>query len=896
MRYCCCRLICTVLALLTLCCVSAVAQSQGAGALVASSEERVDLSLARRASAAVNRASLAAGRAYIAVLRTAGEMQYVAGQQTTLPSLTAPQPLSGGIGRTRGALQDAISDVEHAYRRADSYRATAREIMHGSLPAVPGPTAVPEWAESVKKQALLQQPLNPTTRDLVLYLEELAFRIEQLAQETEICEEQAIGLAELATAKRSAPTVQPTRKSWRYLGPSGIPDGEGFNGSRVPVSGRVTSLAVIGQPGRGSFLLVGSALGGVWRSEDLGRTWRDTFDRDVPHAIGALAVDAHLPGRVYAGTGEANVAFRDFVIRGDRVIPGGRGGGLLRSDDGGRTWSRIRDDPFVGAAFAEITASGVPGIVLAATTGGLYRSLNYGEAWSRLDFGVPDAETRAATSVVFNSERPTEAFVAIWGLGVFRTNDIDAAKPAWERISGGLPLSNVGRIKLAWSSANPNVVYALIGTADHRLRGLYVSEDSGQVWSRIEGAPDLLRGQGFYHLLLAAHPREVHTVFVGGAGERQRDQSSLYRVSWIGSRWSATPIGAEMHIDFHAMAFDPNEPNRILVGNDGGVWLSEDGGRSWTARNDGLGITQVIRVAQHPSDTRIVFAGTQDNGTLRYEEGRPWQHVDNGDGGAVLIDHGNPETVYNVFFGHRIARSDSGGMAGTFSPVYPRIQPSVTPFLSPVDLNPETSAELALGADRVYLSPDRGRSWVAVDLPLMRSVDPLRVSVVSVLRWLSGNTIAIGTSNGEVFLLERRESRWSLRRFGGSELWGGERYIAAISPGLRAGELLIGLDAIEGPTLWSLSLSAMNEVKTVPIPHGFPGSVYAIITTPNSTGMILVGSDTGVFASEDAGTTWTAIGADLPAVPVLDISLHPGAPLIRIGTFGRGVWELRLTD
>jgi hypothetical protein len=456
-------------------------------------------------------------------------------------------------------------------------------------------------------------------------------------------------------------------------------------------------------------------------------------------------------------------------------------------------------------------------------------------------------------------------------------------------------LSNVGRARLAWSESNPKTLFALVSTADHLLRGLYVTSDEGVHWAKIDGVPDLLRGQGFYHMALALHPRADDIVFLGGAGDRRRDESSLYRLERRGNRWIPSAIGGEMHVDFHAVVFDPADVDRVFAANDGGIWRSEDGGGTWSDCNDGLGITQVISLAQHPWRSDIMLAGTQDNGTLRHQGAAGWLHVDNGDGGAVMFDPQTPNIVYNVFLGHRLARSDDGGRAGSFVPSYPDVSVTDSAFLSPYDINLDRPSELVLGADRVYLSSNRGRTWQRIDYRFADGGDGLRRVVISAVRWLFDDVIVVGTSNGQIFKLVRDQGTWAVMRVADGVRWGGEASVAALVPDTRADELLVALDTRERSPLWRVHLSH-PVAAPVDLSAGLAGPVFTAAVHPCDAELMFAGTESGVFVSRGMPARWERLGRGLPTVPAFALVFDLERNYLRIGTFGRGVWEISVSS
>ncbi|HEX6861520.1 MAG TPA: hypothetical protein VF414_01830, partial [Thermoanaerobaculia bacterium] len=704
----------------------------------------------------------------------------------------------------------------------------------------------------------------------------------------------AVALAAAAGAgapvpEASAPEASaPGPCSWVPLGPFAVPRGEGYDGTRVPVSGRVSALAL--DPGDPSVVYLGSALGGVWRSPDAGASWLPVSDGEASLAIGALAVDPVQAGIVYAGTGEANLAFRLQFVQDDRPLSGHRGRGVLKSADGGRSWRLLGEQALRGLAFAEMSVSPhQPSLLLAATTGGLFRSLDRGESWSRLERDLPAAAPQAmATSVAFHPGDPDVAYAAFWGKGVYRSDDVRSPAPAWKQLFGGLPLSNLSRTGLAVSPAGPDTLYALAATADSDLRGFYVSEDRGESWDQVAGAPDLLQGQGFFNLLLAAHPVQKGVVYLGGSGRRQEHPSSLYRGSRVNGRWRFTPLGPELHIDLHALVFDPRDPDVLFVGTDGGVWRTRDGGRTWEARNAGLATLQFTRIDQHPASGAFLIGGTQDNGTLLFRGGPVWDQGDNGDGGFVAVDPARPEVVYNEFTLHKIARSEQAGAYGSFVPIHPEVRGGRSVFLAPFALDPDSPGVLALGLERVHRSADSGRTWEALTIDLSRGwTSRQKVNAISALLYARRDLMYAGTSDGKVWRLAESEGVWRADDLTARpDAPPGERYVTdlALAPG-NQDLLYVAFDGEAGPGLW---LHRGGGWRGLTLPEA---QVFAVEVEPREPAVIYAGTAQGLYRSRDAGATWSAFDEGLPRTSVFDLQRHRTLPLLRAATHGRGVWE-----
>ncbi|MEP3225643.1 MAG: hypothetical protein ABJO01_06685 [Parasphingorhabdus sp.] len=844
-----------------------------------------------RANAALARISLASQRSYVALHRIRDEVALANSVKRQQIELATPKQLPKILPDQKMGWIRSLGLAETEFQKSILYYQTARKIFPHRFPVKREIIGEPKWLEAIRTP--LQIPSEDSeVGKFVEYLDQIAFRSEQSVQNIEIVENQSIALREMKenTSPISQRPSDLNNNAWEFLGPSGIPEGEGYNGARVPVSGRVTSLLYRSDQDGTSLMLAGSAHGGIWKSSDKGTSWRPTSDFATSLAIGALAFDRSNPNRIYAGTGEANVAFRKRVIEGDRALPGTKGRGILISNDGANTWHTIQSDPFVGHSFSEIAVSGDSKQVFAATTNGLYLSHNQGVSWNKITINKK-FPNEASTAVVVHEKRPRHAFTAIWGRGVFQNKSIDRNPNSWIQVTGGLPLSNIGRIRLSWAPSNPETIYALIGTADHRLRGLYVSHDEARSWDRIDVAPDLLRGQGFYHIMLGVDPHDHKRIYVGGAGDRTLHPSSLYKIEDENDKWYATPVGSEMHVDFHAIAFDVRKRGDVVVGNDGGVWRSEDSGQSWTPLNDGLGITQVISITQS-SDNQAIFVGTQDNGTLKYQPNTIWQHVDNGDGGRVVVDPESPNIVYNVFFAHRIARSEDFGKKGTFRPIYPEVTSGEIPFLSPFALNPERSNEIVLAADQLYFSNDRGNTWISLPLEISESSEELKVSVVSYLDW-HDDGIILGTSTGDIIKLNRKFGNWRVTRLNNSDDWFKEPYITAILKNKNRDQFLVSIIGDQASNLWRRQKSGKLVQVDLQLEEGEAfDSILDLEEHPSFKTKVLLGTDRGIYVYDTTSGAIKKLGEGLPAVPVMEISIDRSSGTILVGTFGRGIWKL----
>lgn len=751
-------------------------------------------------------------------------------------------------------------------------------------------SGVPEWVDPVTSQYHLLPPSSDNKNELLDYIERLVFAIEKTGQRIEVRETQAIALKGLVMVRSNPDPV------WQFIGPSVIPNGEGHDGSRVPVSGRVPTLAI--DWSENGSLIVGSAIGGIWRGKQFGTSWEALTDDQPILATGSVATTPVAPSLIVVGTGEANIAFRSLAVTGDRLLAGQSGNGVLRSTDFGQSWEVLASDLFDDEAFSEIEfLPGSGNKLLAAATSGLFLSEDVGETWVDITPPAPaiSSNFRPATSIAVDPRNADIAYVGIWGEGIYKTVNLLSQNRRWKRLRGGLPLSNLGRLELDIANKNPDALIALYSTSDHNFRGVFYSSSAGATWDPIAGFPDVLQGQGFYNMLAGFHLDNPSVAFIGGVGHRPNEASSLFRLEISDDGWSFTPVGGEMHVDFHDLKFDPRTPGIVYASNDGGVWRSADSGETWVAINDGLGITQVIKLAARSLPENYIIAGTQDNGTITYTADRGWLHGDDGDGGYVAIDPFDQSIVFSTFFQHRIARSEKRGDPGTFKKAHPTslVNPSKVALLAPFALNPYVEGEIILGADQLYLSHNRGVDWIGYDFDFTGPSERIRKSVISTVKVFEQDLIAVGTSDGRVWIVERDGQVLQpkmLTTIGSEEI--GLSYVSDILNLSTETKNSFLVSISDGPTAGLYSIKAKNDTLTS-VEKIYSGAVNTIESSPDGANLTLLGTNEGVMVFDQSAGSVKPFGKGLPKVPVFDLELDETGKLYA-GTFGRGVWQTYL--
>jgi photosystem II stability/assembly factor-like uncharacterized protein len=680
------------------------------------------------------------------------------------------------------------------------------------------------------------------------------------------------------------------------LGPLAIPGGQTQQGDRrLLVTGRITAIAV--DPTDANTLYAATALGGVWKTGDGGRRWAPKSDREISFAIGALLLDPADPRTVYAGTGEGNFSGDSYY-----------GNGVLKSVDGGDTWTTLGEETFTGGRFSRLAAApapaGGPSTLFAATINGLFRCSDGGATWEAMTNGTPAAPA-AATDVAIDPTRPATVYAAFWPGGIFKSDDADTANPTWRRLAGGLPADGFTRTALGLSPSSPQTLFALIAntpasTPPYAIDRLFTSADGGATWTPIALPAGGLGGQGFYNLNVAVDPTTPNIVYLGAISlwKATRDPAS--------GAWTLADIGHGLHSDNHALAFDPTHHLVIYAGNDGGIYTSEDGGASWSdAMNHGLSITQFEFIDQHPESDAVVFGGTQDNGTEQYRNSPVFCHADDGDGGCCVIDASQPANVLSTYFGASPKRSTAGGGFGSWLDVKAGLAGNSL-FYPPLTLDATNSRNAALGTDRINLDSAQGTgSW-----PTKVSLPGIRGSV-SAINYCNSNLIYAGTTTGQVYRLTRGGGGGSGGSGGGASAWAavqigapplppawiwdigvrpdGPDILVVVMSGFGHSHVWRGaVSAGGGTAAWTDAGGATPNATLPDIP------VNSLAIDGNAPDTYYIGSDIGVFRTTDAGASWETFSDGLPACAIFDLRLHNPSRLLRAATHGRGLWERRL--
>lgn len=658
---------------------------------------------------------------------------------------------------------------------------------------------------------------------------------------------------------------------WRPLGPAGIfgADNGFFNSGPQLDAGRVTAVA---PSATGGPLVIGTASGGVWRSTF--GVWAPLTDNECALTTGAVTVDPVDPTVIYAGTGEYN--------------QNSNGCGLLRSSDGGSSWTTLGASTFRfsgggAVAFSRILVDRpVNGganstVLLAGTNVAVFRSPDGGTSWTNVLTGATASllPLPGRSGVVFagNSDNTTLA-----NRGVYRSGN---GGVSWTFLPAppGVTGSSIGRVELAASAAAAEQVYALIADRSSRkLLGLYVWNDAASSWST-RAAAGVYTGngrgdfgaQGTYDLAIAVDPRDEKRVYVAGIRAfRSTDGGETFK-----------PMGMEIHCDWHTIVVDPRNPDILYAGTDGGVFVSTDAGDTWTSRNAGLSITQYYPGISISPDGAKVMGGSQDNGTHTYTGSPLWNGFSGGDGGYTAINYNNPSIVYGEAqwstSGAYIIRKDATSSAFRTSGI---VASDRGAFIPPLIIDPVTPTKLYFATHRLYRSTDEARNWLPISGDLTKGTGQIRTVAVAKSDTL---TIYVGTSDAVV----------QVSRDGGATFTN----VSAGLPTKTITRVVIDPDDATHALVTVSGFGTGHVFETTTAGTSWKDiSGSGLIDAPvNAAAFIpglgfMVGTDVGVYQSTDGGVTWRSGPAGLPNVIVQDIVYAPAIKQVIAGTYGRGIF------
>jgi photosystem II stability/assembly factor-like uncharacterized protein len=685
---------------------------------------------------------------------------------------------------------------------------------------------------------------------------------------------------------------------WRLIGP--------FRGGRA--------VAATGVPGRPNEYYFGAVAGGIWKTENAGRTWQPIFDREPIASIGALAVAPSSPEIIYAGTGEAD-------MRSDISY----GHGVYKSADGGATWRNIglRDSRHIGRILIDPRD---PNIVLVAALGhaygpnaerGVYRSANGGATWTKVlgkndDTGAIDlCADPGNAQVIYASlwqvrRPPWSVYAPISGPGSGLYKSMDGGV-TWRQITGhGFPSDGVGRIGIAVApGGNGNRVFALV---DAKEGGLYRSDDAGENWRRVSSDHRIWQ-RGWYFGGVTTDPRDPNIVYVAN--------TALYRSTDGGENFNAIK-GAPGGDDYHLLWIAPDDPRRMILATDQGAIVSVDGAKTWSSWYN-QPTAQFYHVITDDRFPYWVYGSQQDSGTAAVESRgdsgqitwREWAPIGGDESGYIVPDTANGVVYGGGPFGglQRFDMTTDQSLVISPQPVFGAPNTLRFTWTSPLMMSPQNSNVLYLGSQFVMRTADRGMSWRAIspDLTLDSSSatsptdsgagqpgakeKPRGVVYTIAPSPLRAGEIWAGTDNGLIHLTTDEGKNWMNVTPAGLPEWS---EISLIEPShFDAASVYAAVDRHQVDDCRPYIYRTRDSGKTwASATEGLPASSYVHVVRedPLRKGLLFAGTETGVYFSLDDGDHWRALQLNLPVAPIHDIAIH-GDDVI-VATHGRSFWIL----
>ena len=686
--------------------------------------------------------------------------------------------------------------------------------------------------------------------------------------------------------------VSPQAETWVSIGPGQIVSG--------PWSGRVADI--VADPTNPDHWLIGAAQGGIWETRDAGANWFARTDTQPSLAMGAITFAPGNPNIVYAGSGEASFSASSFG-----------GAGVMKSTDSGQTWTALNPTLFEKATFSDIRVDPANSNILVAATSfgvagrdgrlppvlppsGLIKSTDGGVTWivnrtgRATDLEVHPADFRNQYGCIGNSAGGSTN-------GLYRSTD---AGDTWARI--GAPFDNLpagaGRIEVALAPSNPNIAYVSVQDAnngngsDSRLLGVWRTANAWdttptftQLTSPTDGAI-ANESQWWYDHDLTVEPSNDDVIYIGGVNLRKFD----------GTTWRV--ITGTIHPDQQCMAW---AGTRLLVGNDGGVWSTTDGGNTFASHNTNLTITQFYDGSVHPSNPNFVIGGSQDNGTEMWTGSPAWLRVFGGDGADSVISLTRPDDNWIVSFQNLSLRRTTNSGA-TFLTADSGIDKTGAPFISRVEKCPSNDDLVLAGTDNLWRCSDffgAGSPTWSANGPEMRSASGNSVGITAIAfapSDPSGSTYAFGTSDGQLRITTNGGTTWTDLDSGNSIP---NRYVTDLAFDANDATLLyVAISGFDEGTpgqpghlfKTTSALSSSPAWINVSPPANIPNNTVALDSF--APGTVFVGADLGVFKSTDGGTSWVHQGPEsgMPNVAVFDLQVNNATGQLVAFTHGRGAF------
>lgn len=688
------------------------------------------------------------------------------------------------------------------------------------------------------------------------------------------------------------------------------------------MSGRISDIVI--DPSNENRWYVSAGSGGVWKTENAGATWQSIFEGQGSYSIGCLALNPSNNNEIWVGTGE-NVGGRHV----------GYGDGIYHSADGGKSWKNmgLKSSEHISKIVINPKNSQVMWVAAqgplwsAGGERGVYKSTDGGKTWKKT---LGEGDWVGATDLVIDPRNADVLYAATWqrqrtvagymggGPGTAIYKSIDGGEN-WTKLSNGIPSSNLGKIGLAISPQQPDVVYAAI-ELDRRKGGVFKSIDQGASWNKMSDAVSGGTGPHYYQELYA-DPHQFDRIYL---------VSYMMFISDNGGKDFYTMNENNKHVDNHAIAFKKNDPNYILVGTDGGVYESFDKTKSWKYMSN-LPLTQFYKLAV---DDQLpfynVYGGTQDNssqmGPSRTQNingirNSDWSIILGGDGHQPATEPANPSIVYAQWQQGNLVRHDRSTGENVYIQPQPELGEKTERFNwdAPILVSSHRPSRIYFASQRLWKSENRGDSWEPISADLTTNTprtqtpffgkkqgwdnpwDVYAMSNYSSITNISESPkreglLYVGTDDGNMHVTEDGGKSW--RKIPFSSLPGlplqafvndvkadvhDENTVYAVFDNHKSGDLkaYVYKSTDKGKT-WTLITKGIAE-RTI---------TWRIVQDHVKKNLLFLGTEFGVYISLTSGDSWMKFSAGLPTISVRDLAIQKRENDLVLATFGRGIYIL----
>ncbi len=639
---------------------------------------------------------------------------------------------------------------------------------------------------------------------------------------------------------------------------------------------------------------VGAASGGIFKTIDAGENWIPIFDDQEMLSIGDIEISKNNTNIIWVGTGEVNAGGGSLAYDGN---------GIYTSDDAGLTWE-AKGLPAVGSVGKVLIDPNDDQTIFVGAMGplfrkdvnrGVYRTTDGGNTWEQrllvsdstgiIDMAIHPNDGNIVYAASWERiRRPNNRQYGGETSRIYRSQD---GGENWSELTNGLPSdpNSKGRISIDISQSNPNVLYAFYTDKVGNVEGTFKTIDGGDSWVEVNS----ISNGTSYHW------------WFGGIFVDPTDENIIYNSGFVmdksidgGLTWSST--FPNVHVDQHAMAFNSLVPGEVLVGNDGGLYVSNNDGNS-SIKNNTLPITQFYRFHVDAQNQDKVYGGTQDNNTIRTQTGslNDWQAIYGGDGFQPIVDPTNTNVIYALSQRGNLGKSTNNG--NSFNGALNGIPGGDTNnWDTALVLDPNDSQTLYYGTQKIYKTTNAAGNWTAIspDLsngPHTGNLDFGTVTSISVSS-LDSNVIYAGTDDGNVWVTEDGGGNWTKvsddlpNRWVTKVLASREELntVYVTFSGYRYGEdnghVYKSTDLGENWTNISITLPdiPVNDIEQ------------------DGYGNLFLGTDIGVLSSLDDGENWESFGENMPSVVITDLFIHEASEYLYAATYGRSSYKIDISE